>query len=199
MRITYNIFRWYRPGWGRYTQSDPIGLDGGTNLFSYADANPLSRIDPLGLAVNLRCRRVGIAPGLSKGDVAGALGYNHCYLEVVCPKAGIPTTTISYLGQNVGLQVAIGGISNVDVATTKSGDFDQYPVKNKGTNCDCEIEKCLSQLAKPLHGKKLSVYNEYWGPNSNSVAHRLILECGGKVAKPHKAPGWDTPWNANLQ
>jgi RHS repeat-associated protein len=24
----YNIFRWYRSGWGRYTQSDPIGIRG---------------------------------------------------------------------------------------------------------------------------------------------------------------------------
>src|SRR5207249_3059768 len=28
----YNIFRWYRGGWGRYTQSDPIGV-GGPGLF----------------------------------------------------------------------------------------------------------------------------------------------------------------------
>ena len=43
-----NIFRWYRAGWGRYTQSDPVGLAGGFNLFGYAAGNPLMRIDPLG-------------------------------------------------------------------------------------------------------------------------------------------------------
>ena len=25
---SYNIFRWYRAGWGRYTQADPVGLNG---------------------------------------------------------------------------------------------------------------------------------------------------------------------------
>jgi RHS repeat-associated protein len=46
----YNIFRWYRSGWGRYTQADPLGLAGGKNLYAYAGGNALTYIDPLGLA-----------------------------------------------------------------------------------------------------------------------------------------------------
>ncbi|HEX8251694.1 MAG TPA: RHS repeat-associated core domain-containing protein [Thermoanaerobaculia bacterium] len=45
----YNIFRWYRSGWGRYTQAGPIGLSGGQNLYGYVAGNPLRRIDLLGL------------------------------------------------------------------------------------------------------------------------------------------------------
>jgi len=47
----YNIFRWYRPGWGRYTQDDPrkFSVDDVSNNFAYADGNPLRRTDPLGL------------------------------------------------------------------------------------------------------------------------------------------------------
>jgi RHS repeat-associated protein len=46
-----NIFRWYRSGWGRYTQDDPVsrykaGLQG---YFQYALQNPLRFIDPRGL------------------------------------------------------------------------------------------------------------------------------------------------------
>ncbi|HAH0866480.1 TPA: hypothetical protein GFY00_08915 [Escherichia coli] len=43
-----NIFRYYAPECGRFTQQDPIGLEGGLNLYQYAP-NPLSYIDPLGL------------------------------------------------------------------------------------------------------------------------------------------------------
>ena len=45
----YNIFRWYRAGWGRYTQADPLGLEGGLNLYAYASGQPTVSIDPRGL------------------------------------------------------------------------------------------------------------------------------------------------------
>jgi len=47
--LHYNYFRTYAPGTGRYTQADPIGLDGGWNRFSYVEGNPLKYADPRGL------------------------------------------------------------------------------------------------------------------------------------------------------
>lgn len=52
--LSYNGYRTYSPTTGRYTQGDPIGLDGGWNRFGYVDGDPLSYSDPLGLAPDIR-------------------------------------------------------------------------------------------------------------------------------------------------
>lgn len=44
----YNYFRTYDSTLGRYIQSDPIGFDGGLNLYGYAAQNPTLNVDPLG-------------------------------------------------------------------------------------------------------------------------------------------------------
>lgn len=47
--LSYNYFRSYQPTQGRFTQPDPIGLDGGWSRFGYANQNALMYTDPLGL------------------------------------------------------------------------------------------------------------------------------------------------------
>jgi RHS repeat-associated protein len=49
-RSVYNYFRDYDPAVGRYVESDPIGLAGGSySTYSYAGSNPISNFDPSGL------------------------------------------------------------------------------------------------------------------------------------------------------
>jgi RHS repeat-associated protein len=55
--LYYYRARYYDPVLKRFISDDPIGIAGGTNLYAYVGGNPVSRIDPSGLAPD--CFNVG--------------------------------------------------------------------------------------------------------------------------------------------
>jgi RHS repeat-associated protein len=54
--LHYNWHRFYDPETGRYISADPIGMDGGMNLYNYVGGDPVNLTDPEGLQEQTQIR-----------------------------------------------------------------------------------------------------------------------------------------------
>ena len=74
--LYYYRARYYSPVYGRFISQDPIGLNGGINMYLYALNNPVNEIDPYGLFClppQLRDTVIGGGAGALGGAVNGAI------------------------------------------------------------------------------------------------------------------------------
>jgi RHS repeat-associated protein len=117
--LHYNYHRSYHPGGGRYTQSDPIGLDGGWNRFGYAEQNPMSFTDPLGQnAITGGAAIGGSIGGLPGAIIGGVLGAGAMVIiDKLCtpnppckPCEPYGVGTIGYQGPEVGIKGIDAGV-----------------------------------------------------------------------------------------
>lgn len=67
--LHYNWMRYYDPKLGRYLSSDPIMLADGFNTYAYVASNPLSLIDPWGLASTCYSQGPDCSPAGPPGGV----------------------------------------------------------------------------------------------------------------------------------
>jgi RHS repeat-associated protein len=120
-----NWRRDYSPATGKYVESDPVGLEGGINVYAYAFGNPVALVDPTGLTPPLSApaalrnvvRKVWPSPGIANqvsgaaGDFArnyrdmrdantiGADKYFHC-------KANCQATQRGWIGENTACLIS---------------------------------------------------------------------------------------------
>jgi len=102
--LSYNYFRDYEAGTGRYVESDPIGLAGGVSTYSYAAGTPIMKIDPKGLMSEqyLYCLLTGDAYACM-GPMPGAAPFS-------CPGCGCVNSQTACYKTCITVPATVGAV-----------------------------------------------------------------------------------------
>ncbi len=194
--IHYNFYRDYDPNIGRYIQSDPIGLVGGSfSTYLYVEADPLGSIDLLGLCkIEVRFKPI---PG------GKAFGIYHAYIVTTDPGG-----SQNYFrgGPDVQPNVSSPFFGKI---TTESGpyvpgtkDFDAGSPPSTTILDDAEPCGCYNQrFANVLNQINAAAINYIPAfRNSNSVAGTTLRQSGFDPGTPPvTTPGYSTNLQRYLQ
>jgi RHS repeat-associated protein len=98
--LYYYKARFYSPTLGRFLQTDPVGYQGGNNLYGYVGDDPVNRTDPSGNCFEDLC--------IGEGAVAACLASQGCTFMAVAVGSGV----VYYGGRLLGaIGNAISGSS----------------------------------------------------------------------------------------
>ncbi len=184
--LHYNFHRYYDPELGRYITEDPIR--DGLNWYAYANNNPLSSIDPLGLY-----SPAGIADSLdAKLD---AWGLSNTFNDNMMSDGAVGTLRdLAKVGTNVlrfgtGLAAFVDAwgnpcISGWDKAMFLFEDFERFGMITGLGGGAGTIGKTLLRGKKPLQ--------QFLGSIGKSNTQMIRLKSGAQVPASQFGGGW---WN----
>jgi RHS repeat-associated protein len=144
--LNYNRFRDYDAATGRYIESDLIGLGGGINTYTYVGGNPVTRIDPKGLAQKCKSGMHG-----TRGKIIGPL-----YHEFVCFKTAAGDVVCKGFGRDPHSDSTLATIYMVDGAVLDGVD-NFATSKEKFQDNVCEPDDNNACMDQCLEGR----FNSY--------------------------------------
>lgn len=143
--LSLTMFRAYDPAVGRWLSRDPIGERGGENSYAYVGGNPISRIDPFGLA----CNGQGCWNTPNERAYAQAGDWKNYYATASAGGDGYAREA-GNVASNIGI---LSGITNYRLASLIS---DHLPVGNTCATDRAIIDQEMEAIRKALAATRVA-------------------------------------------
>jgi len=185
--LFYNYQRTYDPTLGRHLESDPTGLSGGINPYSYASGDPISLVDPDGLLGRAPGRGpypAGQGPGQSPAQFAenvknAYLDYRQANLErfaatLDAAEGGDPEAAI---------QLGLGFVGGFACTTNTAKSI----LEAKGlpdSALVCRGGLCTADRFAGGSGVKLDAAGKMSGASVNSAADKTLKDLSATIPNP---------------
>ncbi|HMG04784.1 MAG TPA: RHS repeat-associated core domain-containing protein, partial [Chthoniobacterales bacterium] len=140
--LNLTLYRAYNPALGRWISRDPIGEQGGLNLYGYVGNKPINRIDPLGEqgAIVVEGIVITIEEILTGGAVTNFILHaisESCGKKKCPPCFPYPKETIGYIGPHDGSHGAFG-----------PGHVNLFKVNQDPDSCKCYWNRASPDAAE---------------------------------------------------
>lgn len=175
--LHYNTRRYYDPNIGRYITQDPIGYDGGINLYNYVDSDPINAIDPTGEilpALALGYARCVLACGAIKAvtNAAGLCDNTSCLTDCLNP--------LNYL--------AVGQAYKSLKRTKKAGgcSFNSFTAETPVHTIDANGNPVLKAISELKVGDKVLAKSE-WKAEGEDLSYESITDI---ISTPNAEQNW---------
>ena len=173
----YQRNRYLDPSTGRFTQEDPIGLAGGSNLYGYANGDPITYRDPFGLCVdptNFNCQMFEAGMTGLGMFIGGALGAGTGLLT------GPGAVVASPAGAAIGS--GLGGVAGFAVGRALSNVLFSQGDKPTASASEEREPTAGEVIAKQKKGSINRVFPEQFRSKTLSEIDKLARQ-GDKAAK----------------
>jgi RHS repeat-associated protein len=195
--------RYYHPWIGRFASPDPIGFSGGQNWYAYADGNPVSFADPMGLTAlylwtehQLRATddptffpRVAAAMAAANLEYASASGNHYVPGEdaseqVVAPFSQLPRlsrevkniTNITVVGHPADYQPNVFSLQTVSTANVAAEATIRLYGCTAGAGVDCSGQRFADHFQRTTYAPPGGVSFGFGGNIALSYARTPLQE-----------------------